>query len=753
MARTSEAVQQFDFSGGLFTESTELNFPENAATTLKNFDLRRDGSLRRRLGMDYETDYVKLLSLAQTTANSEAMTQFEWRSVDGAANRDFLVVQFGFTLYFFNQTSASFSANQVGSIDLSTYKLAGALGDKEFSFSAGNGFLFVVGEETSPVYIQYDPSTETFSATEITLKIRDFDGVDDSLEIDERPTTLSVQHRYNLRNQGWPKEFTGFENENGDRGNIVTDPIDLTKSKVGFYPSNADIIYLAKSASAEDTETIGAYSPWFLRKIVVGNTRAPRGHHILDAFNRDRNAASGLSGLSTESFSSRPSATAFFAGRVWYAGMTDGELTGTIYFSQLLTDVDKAGLCYQEQDPTAEQLNSLLATDGGAIEIPDVGRIYSLLAFDRSLVVVADNGVWQIVGSADTGFTASTFFIRFSTEIGAISASNIVRIQGGIMYWADSGVYLLSPNDVTGELGATNLTENTIQSTFLGITENSRKFAKGLYDRETNKILWIYNTNIGSTALPYKYDKALLLDISLNAWYEYEFSDLDSGTPFVVGVTKKQGLGIAEQVFDIVLGADDVVLGADDVVLTEDSGVSSTSSAVKFITLVPNGSNYNLTFSELKNRAFVDWETEDTVGKDYTSELVTGYQILGDGARDKQVKFWSVHFQRTEQNLVANSDGSGVEYDFPSAATARVRFEFTTSAAASRWSQTFEAYRLQVPYVASGAGVFDYSYDVITTKNRVRGHGRGVQFQITSQAGKDIRLLGWDVMFTGRTRF
>jgi hypothetical protein len=205
--------------------------------------------------------------------------------------------------------------------------------------------------------------------------------------------------------------------------------------------------------------------------------------------------------------------------------------------------------------------------------------------------------------------------------------------------------------------------------------------------------------------------------------------------------------------FDIVLGSDDVVLGSDDVVLTEDTGVTASEAAIKLVTLYPKvgTTNYGLTFSEFRDRGFRDWATESSDdGADFTSELLTGYSLFGDAARDKQIQFWSTHFERTERNYVEES--GDLVFDFPSKATCRVRFDFTSSTNANRWSDTFEGYRLLVPYTPTGAGAFDYGYDVITTKNRVRGHGKAVQFSITSQAGKDIRLLGWDVRVTGRTR-
>lgn len=757
MARVAQEYQQFNFSQGKITEATPLSFPENAALELDNMDLRKDGSVRRRLGLDYETNYNTGTTVSKTLLEDAGINSFLWKSVGGVGGRDFLVVQVEFTLYFFDATAGSFSANAVGSpLDLSSYTLGGALGTKEFGFSSGNGYLFVVGEEIEPIYVDYDDTGPTFTATQINIKIRDFDGVKDNLDIDERPTFLLNTHRYNLKNQGWPDSFSCYQLENGDSAPLITDPIQHTYNMVGYYPSNADIIHLSKSTASKFIEGIGSYSPWFLKKLNVGNTRAPRGRFILDAFVRNRVSASGVSGIPTVTYNSRPSATAFFAGRVFYAGMTDGDLVGTVYFSQLLTEVERAGNCYQEQDPTAEQLNSLLATDGGAIEIPDVGKIYKMIPFERSVVIVADNGVWEIVSSDTTGFTASSFFIRFVTKTGAIGPGTITEVEGGVCYWADSGIYLLSPDTTSGILSATNLTLNTIQSDYLSIPKSSRMYARSFYDAETNKLIFLYKEDQTLTQSNYQFDKILYLDITLSAFYTYTMSFDGSDAPIVCGIARKQGLGVVDQTFDIVLGADDVVLGADDIVHSQASGVTSTASAIKLIT----AGNVNTTtrailFSEFYDRKFVDWETHYGSGNglDFTSKMVTGYQIFGEAARNKQIQWYIPHFERTER--VLTTTGTETVYDYPSGCTMQVRYDFTSTNTAGKWSGTFEGYRLKVPYMPAGGADpedFNYSYEVISTKNRVRGAGRALQFSITSQAGKDIRLLGWDVVITGRSR-
>jgi len=46
---------------------------------------------------------------------------------------------------------------------------------------------------------------------------------------------------------------------------------------------------------------------------------------------------------------------------------------------------------------------------------------------------------------------------------------------------------------------------------------------------------------------------------------------------------------------------------------------------------------------------------------------------------------------------------------------------------------------------------FDYGYEVLTTKSKLRGYGRALSLYIQSESGKDMHLLGWGVSATGGT--
>lgn len=772
MARRSGHKNNYSFTGGIITEASPLTSPENAARSMVNFDIESSGKVSRRLGVDYETDYQFAFTQArQAIIDGGAINTFEWKSVSGVGDKDFIVVHLDYILYFFDVSADPLSRGRVGSIDLTSFALPGTTLTQEFEFSSGKGFLFVTSPTNEVVAIAYDLGAGTFSTTQVNLEVRDFDGIDESVANDTRLATLTSTHEYNLRNQGWATKFRCSNRADGDTGTTLTDPIDWTFQTssgdgLNLFPSNADVLYLGKLASADRAEAIGAYHPQQLDKIQSGTTRAPRGHFILGAFQKDRSTASGIGGLPNEAILARPGATAFFAGRVFYAGTPDSELAGTVYYSQLLTGIEKAGRCYQDQDPTAEQLNTLLDTDGGLVEIPNIGNVFKMISLQDSLLIFANNGVWAIKGSVDTGFTPSTFSISLITNVGALAKGSIVELNGQVAYWSDNGIMVLGSTQVGDRFVAENISQPTIADLYTAISDTSKATVRGFFDIETKKVFWGYNSDTSLTEITNQLDKFLILNLNLGAFYEYTVGSLTGSSndlsPFIAGMVRKPGLAIKPTVLDVVENVFDVVEGADDVVETQDLLVGVGDSAVKFFTLFPTNTGsdvYRGTFSELRETTFVDWLqagtdeatlTPDT-GVTYESSLETGYELLGDASREKQIKFIMFHFERTETALVLV--GGVTEFDLPSSALVTVKFEWTDVSTVNRWFPEFEAYILKEDLLAGAAGAFDYGFTVINFKHRVRGHGRAITYKIRSSTGKDLRLLGWDVEYTARTRF
>jgi hypothetical protein len=179
---------------------------------------------------------------------------------------------------------------------------------------------------------------------------------------------------------------------------------------------------------------------------------------------------------------------------------------------------------------------------------------------------------------------------------------------------------------------------------------------------------------------------------------------------------------------------------------------SSGAVSTKYLVVEPQagGTNSKITFASYRNTSFYDWVSSDGTGVDFTSYLVTGYELLGDTMRNKQVTYLDMHFLRTETGFVL--DGDNLVLENPSGGTYQTRWEFSDSTNSGRWSSSYPAYRFRRNYIPSGAGdTFDYGFEVITTKNKVRGHGNALSLYIASESQKDMQLLGWAIAFKGGT--
>lgn len=159
---------------------------------------------------------------------------------------------------------------------------------------------------------------------------------------------------------------------------------------------------------------IGDFLPQILNKFTSGNAYVPKGHFVVNAFNIDRSLASGIPGIEPEVIKERPNSVAFYSGRCWYG------CNSSVYYSQLLTDKSKAGLCYQEADPTSEDISDLVATDGGVIPIPEASKIVGIIPSSSGLLVFALNGIW-FIGGTDGGFKANDFSV---TKVGPVGTPN-----------------------------------------------------------------------------------------------------------------------------------------------------------------------------------------------------------------------------------------------------------------------------------------------------------------------------------------
>lgn len=564
------------------------------------------------------------------------------------------------------------------------------------------------------------------------------------MAVDTRPTVLTAQHNYNLRNQGWPTRFPCSISERGGRTPTDLDPVPHTFNSVGFYPSNADIIFFSKRTIADDARVIGAYSPWELVKNIFGNTPAAKGHFIINAFDRNRQPVSGISGIydpTRDRTNDRPISVESYAGRVWYM-MPTGEL----YYSQVLTDISRADRCYQEADPTAEDINELIATDGGYLDITGIARGLKIKTVRSELAVFADNGVWAIRGAGDSSFSATGHETSKITDVGAIGPETVVEAEGLVMYWSEGGIYGLVPDQVSGYLTAQNITETTIQQFYLDISEAAKQYARGHYDKQTKKILWFYNDDPDFTGAEfrYKYDSVLVFDLVLRAFYTYSLP-VGGSLPFVASVIQKKAGGFDLVTETVLNGADVVEDGSDEVIVDLQIPVTGDVK-LKLLTFELQDSDYVYTFSEFRNDITTDWQIKSG-GTEYDSFIETGYDIVEDLIAEKEINTIYTFLKRTEMNIIQNNEG-GLVFDLPSGCFLRAKWQWADTSGSGEWSSPEQIYRLDRHWIPSGTGPFDYGFEVIQSINQVRGKGRAIVLRFESEDDNDFHLLGWAIPIT-----
>jgi hypothetical protein len=762
MAQASGLKTYNTFVRGIITEAGPLTFPENASIGEDNFVLNHDGSRQRRLGLDYEDNYQLLdTGVTKASAAQYAISSHHWSNVADNVNISFSVIQFGYTLYIFDSSKIDITSNFIGSVDFSTQQstYSTTIGEARIQTAYGAGIFLITSKEIEPFYLSYDADTDTFQINQIDLKIRDFFGLKETVDVGNRPTTLTTTHKYNLYNQGWPTTtYAGHINE---AGTVVTapairDPIAQTYTTMGYYPSNADMISSArKDTTAGGSTYIRYYEPDLLAKFDFGNTPAASGHFILDAFNRSASRASEsgvvISGSDYEQ--GRPQTTAFFAGRAFYSGIESNSVTsgdhkkisysGFIFFSKIIQDLDDLGKCYQEADPTSEDISDVLATDGGTIHIPNAGRILKLVPRQNTLIVIADNGVWTISGG-EFGFRATEFQVSRVTNIGAISDSSIISAEGNIVYWGEGGIYALAADQVSLQLSAANLSEGTIQTLYNSISNTAKIYCTSTFNPSTRELRWLYNDTDEYDGSSYRpiYNRELIYDSYLKA---FSSNTIAVTNPQIAGYVETTLYKSEVSVQDVVIEGDPVVIGADQVTISTLISVGDRVKT-KYLTLVDNGTIHGV-ISEFKNTNFLDWYSYDSVGQDYTSYLITGYELAGEAAMKKQTPYLITYFKRTEDGFTVDNEAT-----HPSSCLVQARWNFSDSTASGQWGPYFQAYRLRRNYITTGTSTsFDYGYNTIITKSKLRGSGHSLSILFTSETGKDLHLYGWTLPFIGRT--
>ena len=764
-----------NFVQGLITEASPLNFPDNASRDEENFDLNRDGTRDRRRGMDFESPFdLNNTGLATTGfPDSYGDNVYIWKSVGGDGGKEFLVVQFANRLHFYNNQVESVSDEGfIATLTISEFPL-----ETRYSFATVDGNLVAVAGVDTVCIIQFtDPTTFTYTLERI--KVRDVwgcaiteAGVDNAYETDDNwrgGIGTPEKQIYNLQNQSWGIPRRNFVLSLIDPVGataILRDPLQyFFDTHGGVYPANGETVYAGlqfQSGSATDVPSERMF-PTMYDDVRGLGVKAAKGYFIIDLLRRGqsrleestRNKARyplitrWLTSTNSDFTPGGASIARGFAGRVFFAGF-QGEiidpdirsptLSGYVLFSQVVKNTSDITKCYQEGDPTSRENTDIIDTDGGFIKISGIDRIIGLRALGNSLIVFGTNGVWEIQGGSDFGFSATNYKITKLSSVGAYSESNIVEEVGRLFFWAEDGIYVVGPDQFSTNT-VKNITQSTIQSFYDAIPTTARERAAGVYDLFSKKIRWLYNNGAYFTSA--SDSQELVLDLVLNAFYKNKISNLNNrvevvncfpSSPFIVGS--------ADQ--DVLVGVESVLVGADLVVINQPIRQSGLQG-VKYVTLFDNDtSRIEITFSAYKNVKFLDWELVNAVGVDAKAFLLTGARTAGDSAIDKQIPYLFMHFRRTENGI--DVDGNILNQ---SGCLMRSQWDFANTANSLKYSPLVQAYRYTNPHLITNV-TYDSGFELITTKNKVRGRGKSFSLYLETEPLKDCRIVGWNMVLNG----
>ena len=705
------------FVKGLLTEFSELNFPTEASIDELNCSLFKAGNRRRRLGIEYEQNHA--LS-SEIYPEGTLFGTHTWSNVGENSSVEFLVVQAGDTLRFYQRGSGALSNSEVPIsdtnsnpyiIDLSTYNKAGGLGagNSHVEVASINGRLVVASPQIEAFYIERDTSDGSFTENLIDFKIRDFKYLSERTDLVE-PDTLSpsAEREYDTKNTGWV----------GDEGEAA---LTTYTGDIGQYPALTHPWYSGKNSS-------GVFDSTGWTRVYSGNSLIVNGHYILDLFDQDRVAASGIAGVEKTTITDRFSAVSSYAGRVFFGGV------GTrVYFSRILTDVEDIGDMYQINDPTSEEFSDLLDTDGGWIDIPDASGINKLHVFGSSLLVFARNGVWKISGVDDV-FRATEFSIYKITDEGLAQRRSFVSGENSVpFWWSFTGIHTIQVTDQGGMVAA-NLSRDTIQTFWDDISGSAKGFVQGEYDGLNDRAVWVYPEEDETTE--YKLNRFLFLDVTLGAFYPWAISDKETDTPYILGTSFFSEKATEVTDYNVVDSNGDQVQDSsgNDVIVSLEGG-AITSSDVKFLTRDNTGA---ITFSSFSNVAFLDWEEAD-----YSSFAEASYNFMGSLGQRKNSPYITVFMRTTESSWVLQGDGAYL-FDRPSSLKVSTYWDFKKVASSIKQ----EAYRLKHPIVVdpSDLNTVDYPTTVVVTRLKTRGRGRVMRVKFESSTGKDFNLLGWETI-------
>ncbi len=746
------------FSKGLQTDLNPLNSQLDTTRAESNFELHRDGTRSRRLGLNSEVGAItNHLGGRGENLSLSSYTSYLWDGAAGDSANKFIVVQVGSVLRLFNTNSP---ITYHSTINLPIPESASV------QFAAVEGFLGIVTGSPEILLIEYLPTSDSFALTSFRIQIRDLFGIEETIQplYESDPLykgTLNWQHYYNLYNQGWaiPRKDWVY----GDPA--PTDAVWLGSKKLSpsNSPSNADSVWMGmdrKPIAENSLENFEAFNYRTFEGVTGADTKAAKGFFLIDAFSRGsarydawvhhRNKYPQTGGLlggiapPTDMSTGGPTSVASHAGRLFYSGCNGTVLGGDgrspnynnyVFFSQLIRSRREFPKCYQEGDPTSRDTADIVDTDGGFITVSGAVNIHTMYSMGDRLFLIAENGVWSVTGGSGYGFAATNYKVEKISTYGGIPNRSFVEFGGNGFFWGWDGIYSVAKNQF-GEYEVTNLTKDTNDSFFSAISGSAKETCQGFVDKSRRQVRWVYTEGIlFNNAITYE----IIFDMKFKAMIPFTIAKHKLNNAYVLS-------GIQLGDFSVRYIEDGVYVGEEPVYVNDDPLVASTKERialdnnVKYL-VVHNVENLLLTFCEYNDVNFEDWAFTGTASDAY-GYMETNAFTGGDFAVDKQVPYLTMAFAETEK--LYNSTTETVLRE--SSCIGKFMWSFSNLSRSGKWSREQQLYRKNRFFY--GDSDIDTGFSILTTKTKIRGVGKAFALRINTEPRKDCHIYGWNITLT-----
>jgi len=262
MAKKAEKTFN-SFVKGLVTEASELTFPEGALIDGENFVLKRDGSLERRLGIDYENLYTKVTTgLTESQIAQGRSAFYRWNSPSGDSSLSIGVIRIYNLFWFVDLLTTNPSSNLLNN---GNYIEIDSLTTSDVQFANLNNQLIIVSQDLEkPIVFTYNTDTQTITISTISLKIRDLFGVNDGYDPEVRPDYGGIASM-----KEWLAESADFKK--GDEIYYGSNIYKITGTTIGQNTTRSAVI-LGITPKAEAIPVLGDTPPTHTSGTIANGT-------------------------------------------------------------------------------------------------------------------------------------------------------------------------------------------------------------------------------------------------------------------------------------------------------------------------------------------------------------------------------------------------------------------------------------------------------------------------------------------------